>query len=744
MEQTELNFDGIINIRGTVENVVYHSEETGYGVCDIEDEQGELVTAVGTMPYISVGEQVDLYGRWAHHKVYGRQFKVERFEKVLPTDKNDILRYLASGAIKGVGPKIAKKIVDKYGEEAFDVISNHPTWLADINGISMRKALEISEDFKEKSGVRDIIMYCNEGFSPNTAMKIYRVWGKNALGILKTNPYCLCTDIEGIGFKYADEIARNAGIPKNDENRIKSAITYVLGVFASRDGHTYVLKDKLEEAVSRLLEIDISYITSQLPVLIQEKRIKKVEYKGETHIYLTDAYLNEEYIARKLIVLDRSASSLDKHNIKSLISRIELEDNITYAEMQKKAIYEAMENGVTILTGGPGTGKTTIVKALLQIFNRLNMKCALCAPTGRAAKRMSDATSSTAKTIHRLLEFDSLSKEVNVPEFLRNENNHLEQDVIIVDESSMIDVPLMSSLLKAIKPGARLILIGDIYQLPSVGEGNVLNDIIASDKFSVVTLNEIFRQAENSGIVVNAHRVNNGEMPDFKEKYEDFFFVSITDESEIPSYIANLCKNRLPKKYGNSIFDGIQLISPTKKGLCGTQNLNLMLQSNINPPSSTKNEYVTRIGKIYREGDKVMQIRNNYNIEWERENETGSGVFNGDIGVIEAIDNEEKTIVVNYDGKLATYDFTLFEEIDHAYCITVHKSQGSEYPFVIILVTKCVNMLLTRNLIYTAITRAEKMVLLIGDKDILEIMVNNNISVNRNTGLKNFLVNSQI
>lgn len=743
MEQQD-SIGNVIRVRGTVENVVYHSEETGYGVCDIEDEQGELVTAVGTMPYVSVGEQVELYGSWMHHKVYGRQFRVERFEKVLPTEKNDILRYLASGAIKGVGPKIAKKIVDRYGEEAFDVISNHPTWLADINGISMRKAMEICEDFKEKSGVRDIIMFCNEGFSPNTAMKIYRQWGKESLGVLRQNPYCLCTDIEGIGFKRADELAKSLGIAKDDENRIKSAIEYVMGVFASRDGHTYVSIEKLQEAVSKLLEIEPSLIPRQMEALISENKLKVVKFKNETHVYLTESYLNEQYIARKLIVLDKGASAIDKINISSLISRIEREDNITYAEMQRKAIKKALENGVTVLTGGPGTGKTTIIKALLHIFSSLHMKCALCAPTGRAAKRMSDATSSEAKTIHRLLELEKLSELTSKPQFARNEKNHLDEDVIIADESSMIDVPLMAALLKAIKPGARLILIGDIYQLPSVGEGNVLNDIIESEKFSVVTLNEIFRQAENSGIVVNAHKINRGELPDFKEKYEDYFFVSMLDETEIPSYISNLCKNRLPNKYGNDIVDDIQIISPTKKGECGTQNLNVILQKSLNPPSSNKKEYITRIGKIYREGDKVMQIRNNYGIEWERNGETGNGVFNGDIGTIESIDNEEKSIVINYEGRLATYDFTLFEEIEHAYCITVHKSQGSEYPIVIIPVTKCANMLLTRNLIYTAITRAEKMVLLIGDKDILEIMVSNNISINRNTGLKNFLVNSGI
>ena len=744
MEQLDLNVDGIIVIRGTVENVVYHSEDTGYGVFDIEDENGELVTVVGTVPFISVGEQVELYGKWTHHKVYGRQFKAERFEKILPTEKNDILRYLSSGAIKGIGPKIAKKIVDKYGEEAFDVISNHPTWLADINGISLKKAVDMSNDFKEKSGVREIIMYCKDSFSPNTAMKIYKKWGRNALGILQENPYCLCTEIDGIGFKRADEIAMESGIKKDNENRIKSGILYVLGVFASRDGHTYVHKEELTNATSKLIDVDRELIFTQIGALAIDKKIKIVEYKGETHIYLTENYLNEEYIARKLLVLNRSVTPFDAPNTRSLIERIEQEDGISYAKMQKKAIEESLKNGVTVLTGGPGTGKTTIIKAMLQIFNMLQFKCALCAPTGRAAKRMSEATSTEAKTIHRLLEVDAGNEFSQGPQFMRNEKNHLEQDVIIVDETSMIDVPLMTALLKAMKPGARLVLIGDIYQLPSVGEGNVLNDIISSGKFSVITLNEIFRQAENSGIVVNAHKINQGINPDLKEKYEDFFFVSITDEAAIPSYIANMCKNRLPAKYGDGIADGIQIITPTKKGLCGTQNLNEVLQSALNPPTDKREEYVTRTQRVYRVGDKVMQTRNNYDVEWRRGSESGRGIFNGDIGLITDIDNEEKLITVNYDGRIATYDFSLLDEVEHAYAITVHKSQGSEYPIVIIPVTRCAPILQTRNLIYTAITRAERIVLLIGDKYVLESMVGNNTQVLRNTGLTKFLENNEI
>ena len=742
MEQLGLNTDGIIVIRGTVENIVFHSDETGYGVFDLEDENGELVTVVGTVPFISVGEQVELYGYWAHHKVYGRQFKAERFEKILPTEKNDILRYLSSGAIKGIGPKTAKKIVDKYGEDAFDVISNHPTWLADINGISLKKAVEMSNDFKEKSGVREIIMYCKDSFSPNTAMKIYKKWGRNALGILKENPYCLCNEIDGIGFKRADEIAMEAGLSKDNENRIRSGILYVLGVFASRDGHTYVNKDVLVNATSKLIEVGGELILTQITELAKENKIKIVEYSGQSHVYLTENYNNEEYIARKLLVLERSNVSVGEYNAISLIEQIERENDISYASMQKKAICESLKNGVTVLTGGPGTGKTTIIKAVLNIFKRLGYKCALCAPTGRAAKRMSETTSYEAKTIHRLLEVDTGNEYSRGPEFVRNEKNHLEYEVIIVDETSMIDVSLMTALLKAIKPGSKLLLIGDVYQLPSVGEGNVLNDIIRSEKFSVITLNEIFRQSENSGIVVNAHKINRGIVPDIKERYNDFFFVSIQDESLIPSYIANMCKNRLPAKYGKDIEDGIQIITPTKKGYCGTQNLNSVLQNELN--SKSKKQYVTRTQKIYKIGDKVMQIRNNYDVEWERENESGRGIFNGDIGFVYEIDNEEMLMKINYDGKIASYDLSALDEIDHAYAVTVHKSQGSEYPIIIIPLVKCAPILLTRNLIYTAITRAESMVLLIGDSEVLETMVNNNTQINRNTGLRMFLESNDV
>ena len=441
-------------------------------------------------------------------------------------------------------------------------------------------------------------------------------------------------------------------------------------------------------------------------------------------------------------MLERSDVSVGEYNAISLIEQIERENGITYASMQKKAICESLKNGVTVLTGGPGTGKTTIIKAVLNIFKRLGYKCALCAPTGRAAKRMSETTSNEAKTIHRLLEVDTGNEYSRGPEFVRNEKNHLEYDVIIVDETSMIDVTLMTALLKAIKPGSKLLLIGDVYQLPSVEEGNVLNDIIRSEKFSVITLNEIFRQSENSGIVVNAHKINHGIVPNIKEKYDDFFFVSIQDEAAIPAYIANMCKNRLPAKYGKDIGDGIQIITPTKKGFCGTQNLNSVLQAELNPES--RKQYMTRTQKVFKIGDKVMQIKNNYEVEWERENESGRGIFNGDIGFVHEINNEEKLMRINYDGKIASYDFSALDEIDHAYAVTVHKSQGSEYPIIIIPVVKCAPILQTRNLIYTAITRAENMVLLIGDSSVLENMVNNNTQINRNTGLRMFLESNDI
>lgn len=729
----------IEHLQGVVIKIIYQNENTWYSICDVRTDTNEVATIVGIMPYISVGEGFFVSGTWIFSKEYGRQFKVEEYKKIMPQKSNEILRYLSSGAIKGIGAKTAQKIVEKYGEDSFDVIENHPDWLVEIKGISRKKAYEISMDFKEKSGARDILTFCNGKVSSNAAIKIHKKWGRNALGIIKSNPYSLCTSSVGISFKQADDIANELGFSLDSEERIIAAINYVLDVYATRDGHTYVTEAQLFDAIFKLINIEKEKIKT---VLNQTEKLNfaHIETKNNIkRISLKELYLCEKYIASKLNAINKKAIHLDGDNLSYVIDKVEEESAIKYAVMQKKAIWECVTNGVTILTGGPGTGKTTIIKAVIQIFTHFGLKCALCAPTGRASKRMSEATSNEAKTIHRMLDV-TVGDSDGEPKFLNNENNHLTQDVIIVDEASMIDVKIMNSLLLAIKPGARLILIGDISQLSSVGEGNVLNDIINSQKFSTVRLNEIFRQSENSGIVTNAHKINSGINPNIKEKYDDFFFIQMNDE-QIPNYIAELCKTRLPKKYGKEISEGIQIICPQKKGVAGTKNLNLVLQERLNPPSAKKNECESTKERILRTGDKIMQIRNNYEIEWTtNSNDFGRGVFNGEIGTIMDISNEEKTIAIDFSGKKVMYDFKDVEEFEHSYAITVHKSQGSEYPIVIIPVsTSCPPLLCTRNLIYTAITRASKMVILLGNISTFFEMIKNDSVIKRNTYLEELL-----
>ena len=727
----------LIKITGTVEKLIYQSSESWYSVCDVCTDDNKAITVVGIMPYVSVGEGIEAEGQWTVNKDYGKQFKVEGYKKTLPKQKNSILRYLSSGAIKGIGAKIAQKIVSQYGEDSFDVIANHPDWLVQINGISRKKAYDISNDFREKADVRELMTMSSGSISPNVALKICKRWGKNALNIVRENPYILCSDKYGISFKRVDEIAFGFGIKSDNPYRIESGIKYAMRIFATRDGHTYVQKNVLIDAVNKLLSVEKEKVQGILDGKEGVKDISVMLIENEQCVVLNELYFAEINIAKKLLALNRGAISFGDANVEYMIEELEATNGIKYANMQKKAIWESIINGVTVLTGGPGTGKTTVIKAVLQIFGRLGVSCALCAPTGRAAKRMSEATQSEARTIHRLLEVSSGSEHSNKPKFMRDSSNPLDEEVIIVDESSMIDVPLMSSLLVALKSGARLILIGDTNQLPSVGEGNVLNDIIKSGLFKTVCLNEIFRQSSDSGIVVNAHKINNGEMPDLTMRFDDFFFIEKEDD-QIPELIAELCKVRLPRKYG--ITDGIQVISPTKKGLCGTTNLNFVLQRELNPQASDKAEYTVGVERVFRAQDRVMQTKNNYDIEWYSEAITGKsrglGVFNGDIGKILTIDKTENMATVDFGGRIVEYQFANLDEIDHSYAVTVHKSQGSEYPIVIIPVShKCPPMLLTRNLIYTAITRAEKIVIIIGDKQTFNRMINNNFQFNRNTNL---------
>ena len=730
----------ILKISGTVDKIIFQSPTSWYSVCDVSLETGESITVVGTMPYISVGEAIEASGTFITSKDYGKQFKVEEYRKYLPQNKNSILRYLSSGAIKGIGAKIAKKIVDEYGEDAFDVIENHPDWLAQINGISRKKAYEISFDFKEKADVRELMTSSGGIISADSSVKIYKKWGRNALSMLKENPYCLCSDHFGLSFKMVDQIAMSYSISLDNENRILCAIKYALSIYATRDGHTYVKEQQLIDAVSKLIAVEKTKIEPYFEAERLPSGTTKFVVENEPCVALNELYFAEMNIAKRLKLINRKAIMLDNANLEYVVADLEARDGIKYAHLQKKAIYESLKNGVSVLTGGPGTGKTTVIKALIRIFDNIGISYALCAPTGRASKRMSEATGCDAKTIHRLLDVSSGEELLKEPKFNKNAQDLLTEDAIIVDEASMIDVTLFNALLQAIKPGARIILIGDIDQLPSVGEGNTLNDIIASGQFSVVCLNEIFRQASNSGIVSNAHKINKGELLDFNEKYDDFFFVQ-KEESKIPEYIADLCKNRLPRKYGKDIIDQIQIITPTKKGMCGTGSLNYIMQESLNPQESNKSQLSKGQSRVFRVGDRVMQTKNNYNIEFtENKNGieiVGSGIFNGDIGTIKSINDN---MIVDFGGRIVEYMPSDLDELDHSYAITVHKSQGSEYPVVIIPVSaSCPYMLLTRNLIYTAITRAEKMVLIVGDKETLFRMIENNTRAVRNTMLARLL-----
>ena len=711
--------EGLEKLVGSVESVIYTNEENGYTILDFGTEENELVTLAGTIPYVSEGDELTVFGKWVHHPKYGRQFQVEQFEKRLPSDAAAILRYLSSGAVKGIGPKKAQKLVELFGEDTFEVIENHPDWMTQIPGISHRMAEEISEEFSRQAGIRSAMMFFREFFGAALTVRIYKAWGSAAVDRAKANPYRLCEEIEGIGFERADSMAEQIGFDRNGEERIKSGVLYVLTYNASLNGHTCLPSEKLVEAATQMLEVEQARVEAAVSSLLKEQRLRRICVRTDkgSREYLFDraSYECERTIADKLVILDRTCIKIDNRDIEHFITREERAGGIAYARLQKEAIALALENGVMILTGGPGTGKTTVVRALMRIFASMDLRVALAAPTGRAAKRLSEATSAEAKTVHRLLEMNYA--DGNKAQFARNERDLLEEEVIIVDECSMMDSALTAALLKAIKPGARLILIGDADQLPSVGAGNVLHDLIACGRFATVALTEVFRQAQNSLIVTNAHTINRGEMPRLDVKNNDFFFLPRQSDREIAMTVAELCHTRLPRAYGAQVVGNIQIISPSRKGEAGTENLNRLLQGVLNPPRPGKREHQVR-DLTFREGDRVMQIRNNYDLMWERGEESGCGVFNGDIGIIESISPKDRSVEVAFDDRHAVYDFTALDELEPAYAVTVHKSQGSEYPVIIIPLYAAPPMLLTRNLLYTAVTRAQKMVILVGREEI--------------------------
>lgn len=729
------------SVAGIVDSIIYQSEDTGYTVCELEDASGEPITVVGVIPYLTEGDKITAYGSWVNHNVYGRQFRADAYDKQLPAELGDILRYLSSGAVKGIGPKTAQKIVEAFGTDSFSVLEEHPDWLTDIPGITKRKAEKISENFKAIAGARFVMMFCRDFFPAATAMRIYKKWGGGAVDRIKNNPYSLCENFSGISFRRADQIAAQMGMDADSEARILQGLSYVLSTESQRNGHTCLTEtDLLRCTVELLFGNDQQYmpkVEEMLKTAYGENRLIPVKKAGVRVVYLPRYYRAEQYVAKKLCQLNDYCVRFDTRDIPAMIEKSELQCGFSYAQMQRQAISDALLDGVLVLTGGPGTGKTTIIKGLLAIFDSMELQVSLAAPTGRAAKRMSEATSHEAKTIHRLLEMEYVSDDNS--SFIRDESNRLEEDVLIVDEASMIDILLMEALLRAIKPGARLILIGDGDQLPSVGAGNVLGDICASGKIRVVRLTEVFRQSAASLIITNAHRINNGELPETGGVDGDFFFMRRETEESIRQTVIDLVQNRLPRTYGADIVNRIQVITPSRKGMSGTEVLNIGLQGALNPPSPGKDERPSR-DMIFRVGDKVMQIKNDYSMEWETDSgKEGIGVFNGDIGVITGIDRENECVEVQFEDRHYRYDYSILDELDHAYAITVHKSQGSEYPVVIIPLFDCAAMLLSRNLLYTAVTRAEKMVILVGKPSVLQKMIENNSHAERCTMLREWL-----
>ncbi len=732
----------MIAIDGVVEHVVYQNAETGYTVCEIatasqeNPTQEELVTLVGNLPTLAAGETVRAVGNWTVHPNFGRQFRATYFEKQLPATTDMILKYLSSRAIKGIGPKTAQRIVGQFGVDTFEIMEHHPEYLADVPGISYQKALEIQQEFKAQFGMRNVMMFCRDYFGASTSIRIYKKWGAAAVDIIKNNPYSLCEEFYGIGFERADRIARTLDPEGYRTERARAMTRYFITQNGIQNGHVYLPEEKLVPCMMQMLECGEEEVLDSLDALERENVIVRTDVEGTRVVYTSELYLCEQRIAKNLYRLERDTVVLGVEDIDRFIDRIEREDSITYAPMQRKAIRGALRQGLFLLTGGPGTGKTTIVRAVIRIFEQMGQSIALAAPTGRAAKRMSEATQMEAKTIHRLLEMEYTSDDT--PRFLRDESNLLSESVIIIDEASMIDTVLFDALLRAIKPGAKLILIGDADQLPSVGAGNILRDLLAADCFTTVRLTEIFRQAGESMIVRNAHAINAGELPALDAKDQDFFFLARESEAEMAKTVVDLCLNRLPKRYGAEICEKLQVLCPSRKGEAGTLALNVLLQRYLNPPSPQKRERKHN-GVVFREGDKVMQIHNNYDLTWEKDGTEGVGVFNGDIGRIVQIDPAAEQITVSFDDRIVKYDYSLLDELEHSFAITVHKSQGSEYPVVLLPVYPYTPKLLTRNLLYTAVTRAQSMVILVGRADVVQGMVQNHRQRKRYTGLQALL-----
>lgn len=730
-------------LKGIIESIVYRNSENGYTILDVFSN-GRMITVAGKFPIVGKGESLELEGEFKINKRYGEQFEAESIRVEKPTDTKAIERYLSCGLISGVGEITAHNIVKKFGEQTLDIIENSPQILAEVRGISIKKANEIHNTYKDIKKMQEAVMFLQKyDISINMAVKIFNKYKYRTEEILTANPYKLIEDIEGIGFKTADKIAMKLGIEFDSDVRIKAGVLFALSEIAEKQGSTLAYAEDLKYSTLEVLDLEESYlenIESAIVDLEIEGSLKKVLHNEKDALAISKYYLMEDYIARKLLNLT-AGEAVQKLGSDDDILQFELLNKISLHDMQKQAILAGTEEGVVVITGGPGTGKTTIVKGILKIFKNARKKCLLMAPTGRAAKRLEEQTGESASTIHRALEANFGGGGRG---FVRNEHNPLDADVIIIDEVSMLDVFLMSSLLKAVNFGTRIILVGDKDQLPSVGAGNVLADIIASDMFKVVELTQIFRQSEDSMIAHNAHKINNSEMPDLSVKASDFFYSSTSEPSAVANEIVSLISERMPKYFKDITSEDIQVIAPMKAGIAGVDNLNVLIQEKLNPASVSKKQ-VELHKRIFRVGDRVMQTQNNYDQEWEKYNgfgypTYGSGVFNGDMGYIEDINTEVNEVYVLFDdGRRVCYSYAELEEIVLSYAITIHKSQGSEFPVVIIPIMGGSPLLMNKNLLYTAVTRAKKVVVLIGKSSNVYYMINNKSSAVRNTMLKSML-----
>lgn len=734
-----------MQIEGPLEEVIFRNEQNGYTV-GLLDFRGTLVTIVGKLLSANIGENLSLEGEYVNNSKYGYQFSFTSYEVLLPKTLAGIERYLSSGLIKGVGPITAKHIVETFKEETFDIIEMAPTKLAEIKNISMKKALEIGDKFKELKKMQNSIMFLQKyNISTNMAIKIYQIYDVKTIDVVKNNPYRLVEDVDGIGFLTADRIAQSVGIPENSEFRVRAGLIHTMNTTVDRTGNTYLPKEMLFTSAEKLLELDgvinREKYNDALDSLTLDKTFKLFQHKGSEIVMYSKYYFYENSVAQKLCLLSQSVVT-KQLDLEDEIRHFEEKNNITFHDEQKAAIINAINSGVSVITGGPGTGKTTIVKCIIEILKQNSQEYLLVAPTGRASKRLSDSTGEEAKTIHRALEV-AKGSEGGLSRFVYNEKNPLKTNAVIVDEVSMVDVALMSSLCKALPRDCKLVLVGDKDQLPSVGAGNVLGDILKSSVVTVSMLTKIYRQAENSLIITNAHLINGGKMPVIDNSSKDFFFEEKLELDSIKNSIVDMVTTRLPKFTGLD-SEQIQVLAPLKAGVCGIDNLNRTLQEKINPPSIKKQEFV--VGEnIFRVGDKVMQTSNNYNLVWKRMNgfleEEGEGVFNGDIGFIDAIDFQTgETFVTFEDGRHCGYPRTELSQLSLAYAITIHKSQGSEFDVVIIPAIAGPSMILTRNLIYTGVTRAKKMVVIVGEKKNLKRMVSNSYTVQRFTLLKDLLI----